>query len=266
MMILPLMLFVSVVYGAVDESSDSFEQRWLGDQQLRVLYLPKGGERFSVAFDVQEFPQYTEGHKDWQFVRPVLSFIKDESLRGCFAKKAYEEETFSVFKDDKAVCGPPCGPANMSIDFSLQDGDLAHYDLRPFYSKKLENFLQYDCPQVYSDSPSQASFHEGWHNLCGGTLQNMLLWWRTWQWSVENRKNFEEEVKDTDNQTRVFILVQGGSVLKGTMEMSFFSRKELSREKSFFDYKLEAVENEMQRISGLEEKLSIGLRIKETNA
>lgn len=229
-MILPFMLFVAAVYGAVDESIDLFEQKWLGDQQLRVLYLPKGGDRFSVAFDVRGLPLYGEESQDWKFIKPVLCFLKDESLRGCFVKNEAHR------------------PEITSADFSLKDEDLAHYDRRPFYSEKLRCFLQCDCPQVCSDSPSRVLFHEGWQNLCGGTLKSMLLWWRTWQWSVEERKDFEEEVKDTDNQTRVFVLAQGGNVMKGTMTMRFFGVRESYDEKSLLDYKLEAVGDEMKKI------------------
>ena len=179
------------------------ERAWVDQTyQVRILYLPKSGERYSAAYNVRDWTVYTGYHVAREYCvlqQKMKESLRDYFLRGCGLKKGSER------------------PPIRDPQFGWRDAQREHYTLGSFYASPLY-FLLVD---ILADHPQRLQkFHtrEEWLALDSTVLKKIPVGFMHARWSLISFEGLQKEVDVPDRKTsKIFIVVQGEGILKATL-------------------------------------------------
>ena len=206
-----------------------FNKKWFGKDNVVVVCLPPGGERYSASYAVDDETfcvRYPVRDGEVQMVQPLLEFLKDQCLLG-----------FSLnFMAKHQV--------DVRSDFCVDDVDRHRYHSCSFYSGFLKDFLQKICPNLkskraYSDEwgplyvepytharYTQAPINpQRWSPLTTDVLDS-ILGGSVIRWELKHREDFLSAIDENKrSETVIFILLEGGCVVQGASVLRFFARQ-----------------------------------------
>ena len=212
----------------LSERSEGFEQIWLDENsQVRLVYLPKNGERYSIMYNVRD--QYLRVQcllpAGWTYTgnRPVECVVKDEFLKGYILKEGRS-------------CYALASPYLRSTDVCLKD-----YEQKSFLSRPLHNFLSRVClhQEASREFIQDATL---WQPLTKDILTKITLPRKDIRWNLCDEERFlYTVVAERRVQPEIFLIAREEGFLRGTFErrgLFTFAKREAAPKRSLFEYKM----------------------------
>lgn len=222
-----IFVLTACLYGA------DVEEPLIDDCQVRVVYLPMGGDCCSAWYDVAGATvckTFEAPEKPVVIIQPVLDALKDEYLRGfCQKWLCLRRPTITQAK------------------LSLQEADLTCYKPCHFESEFLRAFLMKDIPKLHTWG--KVCFERGFQELQSNAFADLITEWKVLQWSVEKKEALEKDVQEYPKKCPiVYICVRGEKVLKGVLKFGLLSSECYLDNSTLLSHKLSDTWTQLEKI------------------
>lgn len=190
--------------------------------QVRVFYLPKEDERYSVTYDVTSSKMgltLTHGFGESDVIVPTEYALKEEFLKGCIVR-----------------VGDPV-PSIKNTDFPQKDVPLERYDKPHFFSSVTDDFLEICCARL-ADQGKGCGDHDV-KIFTADMLKQILPKWKykRLSWNVVDEDQSVEVLQKQQNAPVVLLVVGGVGILRGKLKNSFLQLWGGPSWRSLFYYK-----------------------------
>ena len=194
--------------------------------QVRVFYLPKEEERYSVTYDIKSHEidaTFKVKHRSGSLTIPLQYALQQEFLQGYVLK-------------------PGCrAPGITGVEFSHKDVDKEHYEQKQFFSPGLDYFLTESFPRV--GNKGRESFDNDEEHLTTDMLKTALPEgkFKRFCWKVVREDEALDVLQQSKKAPEVLLIIGGVGVLWGQRVRCFLQNAFDLNKRCLLYYKLDRV-------------------------